>query len=342
MNNATREKLDKYFADQATLNGVAEHTVAGGKSFAVDPTVQQKLETKIQESSGFLSRINMVGVDELEGETLGLDLTGPLASRTDTEASGSKGRQTRDISALDKESYRCVQTDYDSHITYQKLDMWAKFPDFQNRIRDLLIQRVALDRIMVGFNGTSAAANSDLTTNPLLQDVNKGWLQHYRDHASGKRVMTAGATAGKVTIGAGGDYESLDALAFDVINSFIDPWYQEDNSLVVIMGRDLYADSNFKKINKAYDPTEELAMQQLLQTGMVGNLPVVRVPYVPVNTMFITSLKNLSIYYQNGKNRRTLLDNAKFNRLETYQSSNDGYVIEDYGFGGVVENIELV
>lgn len=342
MNNATREKLDKYFSDQATLNGVAEHTVASGKSFSVAPTVQQKLETKIQESSGFLSRINIIGVDEQEGETLGLDLTGPLAARTDTTAANSTGRQTRDISTLDKEPYRCEQTNYDSHITYQKLDMWAKFPDFQNRIRDLLIHRAALDRIMVGLNGTSVAATTNLTTNALLQDVNKGWLQKYRDHAGGKRVMTQGATAGKVNVGATGDYKSLDALAFDIINSFIEPWYQEDDTLVAIMGRDLYADANFKKINKVYAPTEEQAMQQLLQTGMVGNVPVVRVPYMPKKALLITSLKNLSIYYQNGKNRRTFVDNAKFNRLETYSSSNDGFVIEDYGFGGLVENIELV
>ncbi len=342
MRNETRELLDSYFAQQAKINHVSNTVVASGKSFAVEPSIQQKLESRIQESSAFLKRISIVGVDELEGETLGLDLTGPLAGRTDTEATDSKGRQTRDISTLNKEDYRLNKTDFDTHITYQKLDLWAKFPDFQQRISNLLVNRVALDRIMTGFNGTSAAKNTDLSANPMLQDVNIGWLQKYRDHDGGKRVMTEGKAAGKVSIGKGGDYASLDALAFDITNSFIDPWYQEDDTLVAIMGRTLYSDTNFKKINKAYDPTEELALLQLMQTGMVGNKPVIRVPYVPDGTMFITSLKNLAIYFQNGKNRRTYVDNAKFNRLETYSSSNEGYVIEDYGFGGLVENIELI
>ncbi|PID66574.1 MAG: phage major capsid protein, P2 family [Gammaproteobacteria bacterium] len=343
MNNNTRELLNSYFSRQAELNGVAESTVATGKQFNVEPSVQQKLETKIQESSGFLSRINMIGVDEQEGETLGLDISGPIASRVDTEATNSKGRQTRDISTLNKESYRCEQTNYDSHITYKKLDMWAKFPDFQQRITNLLINRAALDRITIGFNGESVAATTDLATNPLLQDVNKGWLQKYREHANGKRVLTEGvAGTGKVTVGETGDYKSLDALAFDVINSFIDPWYQDDASLVAIMGRDLYSDVNFKKINKVYDPMNEQAMNTLMQTGMVGNTPVIRLPFVPTGAMFITSLQNLSIYFQTGKNRRTFVDNAKFNRLETYSSSNDSFVVEDYGFGGLVENIALV
>lgn len=70
-----------------------------------------------------------------------------------------------------------LKTDYDTTIGYAQLDAWAKFPDFQTRIRDAIVTRQGLDRIMVGFNGTSAAPNTDRNANPLLQDVNIGWLE---------------------------------------------------------------------------------------------------------------------------------------------------------------------
>ncbi|KGA70305.1 phage major capsid, P2 family protein [Yersinia enterocolitica] len=41
--------------------------------------------------------------------------------------------------------------------------MWSKFPDFQTRIRDAIVKRQALDRIMIGFNGTHRAKTSDHT-----------------------------------------------------------------------------------------------------------------------------------------------------------------------------------
>ena len=57
--------------------------------------------------------------------------------------------------------------------------------------------------------------------------------------------------------------------------------------------------------------------------------------------MLITSLENLSLYWQKGGRRRYLQENPSKNRIENFESSNDAYVVEDYGFGCLVENIEL-
>ena len=46
-------------------------------------------------------------------------------------------------------------------LTYAKLDLWAKFQDFQVRIRDAIVKRQALDRIMIGFNGVKRAKTSN-------------------------------------------------------------------------------------------------------------------------------------------------------------------------------------
>lgn len=167
MKKLTRQKFDQYATRIAHINDTGN--VA--QTFSVDPTVQQTLENKLQESSEFLSRINLIGVTEQEGEKLGLSISSPIASRTDT----NKGdRKTRDVSSLTSQRYRCEKTNFDTHIGYARLDAWAKFNDFQQRIATMILARQALDRMVIGFNGKSVAADTDIAANPLLQDVNKG------------------------------------------------------------------------------------------------------------------------------------------------------------------------
>lgn len=333
MKNETRLLFQRYLEDQAALNGVPTIT----QKFAVAPSIQQKLENRIQESSEFLGSINVVPVDEMQGETLGLGTTGPVASRTDTT---TKDRETADVSALDALGYLCSQTNYDTHVRYNTLDMWAKFPDFQIRLSRVIQTQCALDRMMIGFNGTSIAADTNRTTNPLLQDVNKGWLQYLRENAAA-RVMTEGATAGKVTVGATGDYKSLDGLVYDVTATLLDPWHAEASDLVAICGRALLHDKLFPLVNEKQAPTEQLAADIVRSQARLGGLQAVAVPFFPANAVLVTSLKNLSIYYQDGKRRRAVIDNPKRDRIETYESSNDAFVVEDIGKCALVENIEL-
>lgn len=335
MKNPTRIAYAAYLATVAQLNGVASAT----EKFTVAPSVQQTLETKIQESSGFLSAINVIGVTDQEGEKIGLGIGGTIAGTTDTSA---KDRTPVDPSNLEGSGYKCTQTNFDTAIKYVKIDMWAKFPDFQTRMRDAIVKRQALDRILIGFNGRSRAATSDRAANPLLQDVNIGWLQKYRTEAAA-RVMAAGANPNQVRVGteAGADYATLDALVFDAVNSLVDPVHQEDTELVVICGRNLLADKYFPILNQAQANTEALAADLIISQKRIGGLQAVRVPGFPANTVMVTRLDNLSIYYQEGARRRTVVDNAKRDQIENYESSNDAYVVEDYSCGCVVENITL-
>lgn len=335
MKKETRLAYEKYTTQIAKLNDTADVS----RKFAVEPTVQQRLETKMQESSEFLKRINVLPVTELEGEKLGLSASGPIASRTDTTKAE---RQPIDPTALDSKKYRCEKTDYDTAIPYRKLDTWAKFADFQQRIRDVIVTQAALDRIMVGWNGVKAAPTTDRPSNPLLQDVNIGWLQQYRDHAAQRVLREGSKEAGKVRVGKDGDYANLDALVMDIVSSMIDPWFQEDTNLVVICGRELLHDKYFPLVNTTQAPTEQLASDLIVSQKRIGNLPAVRVPFFPRHALMVTKLPNLSIYYQEGARRRSLLDNPKRDQIENYESSNDAYVVEDFGCGCVAENIELV
>lgn len=336
MRTQTRQQFDAYVQQVATLNGISNATT----KFAVEPSVQQTLESRMQESSAFLSQINIIGRIEQQGEKIGLGVGGPIASTTDT---ATKERETIDPITLDATGYFCTQTNSDTHLSYARLDAWAKFSDFQTRIRDTILRRQALDRIMIGFNGISRAASSDRTANPLLQDVNKGWLQKYRENATA-RVLDTGKGGGNILIGAGAttDYANLDALVFDAVNALIEPWHQDDTALVAILGRDLLHDKYFPLINQTQPPTEQLAADMVISQKRVGGLGAIRVPFVPPRTILVTRLDNLSIYWQEAARRRMLIDNPKRDRIENYESSNDAYVIEDFGAGCVIENIELV
>lgn len=337
MQKLTRQRYNAYLAEIAKLNNIDVATVAA--KFNVEPTVQQRLENRIQESSDFLRRINIIGVTEQEGAKVGMGVNGPIAGRTDTTR---KERQTRDVSDLDERGYRCEQTNYDTHIRYAQLDAWAKFKDFQTRLRDMIIKQQALDRIMIGFHGERVARDTDLAANPLLQDVNKGWFQHLREQAP-ERVMTHGKKeADQILIGKGGDYANLDALVYDAVNNLLDPWFAEDPALVVICGRKLLADKYFPIVNQNHRPSETLAADLVISQKRIGNLPAVRVPFFPPQGLMVTRLDNLSIYYQESARRRHLKDKPERDRIENYESSNDAYVIEQLGCVTAAENITLL
>ena len=134
MRNDTRKLFTGYLGQVALLNGVESATA----TFSVDPSIQQRLETKIQESSEFLTKINIIGVDEQEGEKVGLGVSGTVASRTNTN---EKKREPRSIGTLSSDKYKAEHTDFDTFVSYKQLDAWAKFPDFQTRLSSAIAQR---------------------------------------------------------------------------------------------------------------------------------------------------------------------------------------------------------
>lgn len=336
MRNETRKCFNDYTAKLAEINQVTSVC----EKFTVSPSIQQRLETRIQESSAFLGKINVIGVQELEGEKLGLGTTGTIAGRTKT--ANNNPRQPRSVADFSSGRYRAVQTNFDTAFPYAQLDMWAKFPDFQPKLRDVIVKQQALDRIMIGFNGTSAAENTDRTAHPLLQDVNKGWLQHYRENAPERVMAEVVKDSGKVKVGVSGDYKNLDALVFDAVNSLIEPVFQEDPELVAVCSRDLLADKYFPILNSDNPPSEQLAADLVISQKRMGGLPAVRAPFMLPGTLLITKLSNLSIYYQEGARRRHLREEPDYDRIANYESSNDAYVVEVYEAGCLIENIEMV
>jgi P2 family phage major capsid protein len=261
----------------------------------------------------------------------------PIASRTNTD---TKERATAYVGSLDADTYECKQTNFDTHISYRTLDAWAALDDFESRYRKAVLQRVSHDRIMVGWNGTSAATETDRTTNPLLQDVNVGWLEKVRLTAPGNFMgydSDGTESTDEFTIGEGGMYGTLDALAFDA-SSLLDPWHVGGDDLVLIIGRELWVNHGLTLYNDNRSATDKNALQVWFAKEAIGGLPTVTIPFFPARGLVVTSYDNLSIYFQTGAVRRAIIDNPKRDRVEEYLSSNDAYVVEDYGKLGAVRS----
>ncbi|KAA9020726.1 phage major capsid protein, P2 family [Sphingobium limneticum] len=355
MRNETRLLFTAYVSQIAMLSGVADATV----KFSVAPAVEQKLEEKIQESSEFLSQINVVGVPNQTGEKVGVTVTRPLASRTNT-AGGQRRTPADPTDTTDDGGYTCKQTNFDHAIKYAKLDAWRHRPEFQTLLRDVILKQQGRDRIMIGFNGTSAAAATNVGNNPLLQDVNEGWLHKIRTHAEERVVadgaLTAGGTqaiyvasgvevvdADATNVGtAQADFANLDALAFDALD-LLDPWHRSDTDLVVIVGWKLVKDKYSNLLQAAGDTaTEHEAAHRILTLPkqLAGKRAVI-VPFFPEDAMLITSLDNLSIYWQEETRRRQIKDEPALDQIENYESVNEAYVVEDYGRCALIENVVM-
>lgn len=336
MRNETRIKFNAYVEAIAQLNGVPNASV----KFAVDPTVQQKLESRMMESTAFLGAISIAPVNELKGQKIGIGVTGPIASRTDTSGAGQ--RNPRDVKSLTSQDYEAKKTDYDTAIRYSTLDAWAKFPNFQALLRDAIIRQQGLDRIMIGFNGTSAAATTNLVANPLLQDVNIGWLEHIRTEAPARYIEEGAVGAGVVNVGATGHWKNLDALVYEARHSLLEPWYRNHPDLRVIIGSGLNTDNVLPQLENETAPTEREALARLLAQSKIGGVPSMQAPFMKAGSILITIPKNLAIYYQEGGRRRTIVDNAKKDQIENYESSNDAYVVEDFGAACLIDNVVFV
>lgn len=306
------------------------------QQYVAEPSVQQSIESKIQEDSTFLQMINNIGVPEMEGQKLGMSATGTIAGRTDT--SGAGVRAGVDPTGLDDRGYRCEQTNYDTFVKYSKLDMWAKFDNFQELLVNEIVRQIARDIITIGWNGTSVAATTDRVANPLLEDVNIGWLEKLRTEAPAQVMDEFVAASGQVTVGAGGDYENLDALVYDAVQ-MLHPNVRSDPEMNAFVGHSLIHKKYFPIVNQDNTPQNQLARDVILSTEQLGGLQAARALNFPATSVFISRFDNISRYYQDGKLRRKVEDNPAKDQIDTFQSSNDAFVLEEVEGAVLVENI---
>jgi P2 family phage major capsid protein len=258
-----RRALDGLFAAIQQRNGASRGV---GHQFSLDPASEQRLEDLQRESVGFLQRINVPGVRDLTGQVIGLGATNMIASR---RSRANLPRKPKYVGQMEDRDFLLKSTLFDTWMPWETIDNWSKFPDFATRYSRQVAISVALSRIMVGFHGTIAAADTDADANPLGEDVNIGWLQKLRleraDHVMGRETETTGGVTtatgaakpiyiGKNADTSDGDYKNIDALAYDMIAG-MPSWARASTDHVVIVSQDLVDEKYFPMINRPLSDT---------------------------------------------------------------------------------------
>ena len=330
------------FSQIAQTNHISKEQVQSG--YTIAPAAVQTMYDQIAQNTELLQHINLVGKTEQLGEVIGLS-SGLVASNTDTTQSGNE-RQPKSIHNLEGQKYTLQQTNFDVALRYDEIDQWAHITDFPARINNKIAESIALSLITIGMNGKERAKTTNFTSNPLLQDVAKGWLQKMREN-NAARVMgwqagQVGKTPQSIKWGSAqsAEYKNLDAVVKDAIDSLIDGRFADRNDFVVLSSRRTVSDKYLNIINASGNKATEIeASGRLNQSRTLGGYPVMYVPNMPANTLLITPLKNLSIYYQTTGERRYIVDNPKKDQLESYQSKNIDYFVEEYGAAVLIENL---
>ncbi|UOA08599.1 phage major capsid protein, P2 family [Methylobacter sp. S3L5C] len=310
-----------------------------GEQFSATPIIAQTIYQKIVENgNAFLSMINVQAVSEVAGEKVGVGVSGRVASRTDTSGAGE--RLPKNLASTLAHGYQLFATEFDIALKYAQIDAWAKNPNFALLYMQAVREAIANDMLQVGWTGTSAATATNIANNPLLQDLNIGWLQLIRGFNSGSQRVI-GTVGAPVSLGTSGTFKNLDVLAH-VAKQRIAPQFRNRPDLVLLVGANVLAnqEQTYYTLN-GNTPTEK-AMTNGLITRAYAGLPTIAPPFMPDSTLLITPLKNLSIYYQDSSVRRLQKDKPEKNEVQEFNSVNQGYVVEEELATSFVENITFV
>lgn len=326
-----RLKFNQFIEAIADFYSVDKESVIRGESFNIEPLKEAKLLGNIQKQSGFLNKINVVQVNEIEGML--------MFGATEKGITGRKsvGRFRTNVGASGYR-YKLAKTDSGVLIPWEMLDSWGSLsPSFQKLWADYVQQQIALDMVMVGFNGTSAAAD---TQAPDLSDVNIGWLEFVRRNAPAQ-MIGAGQT---IQIhGKNADFTSLDELAYQLKQGLAER-HHNAGDLVFCVGADLVANESKSLYKKnSLTATERSALNSTNITGMFGGMPCIVPENMPGKAAFVTSLDNLSIYTQRGSIRRGFKNDEELAAIVDSYYRNEGYAVEDpTKFCGIeAESVEL-
>ena len=171
--------------------------------FTVNPTVQQTLGNPHPGVQRLPGPINIIGVNEQKGAE-----GRPGRERHHRRPHRHHGRQRASDRAnvadlTGQQLQRTPRPTSTPRIPYALLDAWARFPDFQARLRDAIIKRQALDRIMIGFNGTSARGQHRPRHQSAAAGRQHGLAAAVPHQGPGPRAgRTPPPATGKVTVGA--------------------------------------------------------------------------------------------------------------------------------------------
>lgn len=286
------------------------------RQFSLTAPMEIRLRNALLASTDFLRMITTYDVDQIRGQVVITGTNQLLTGRV------KGGRFSKNLSP-DGNNYDLAEMDSCAALDWGTLSVWANSGNdgqFFAMMQDFIDKQFALDMLRVGFCGTHRADTTDPVEFPQGEDVNIGWHQIAKNWKDGAQVITD-----EVTLGDGGDYKTLDAMASDLVNS-LPVELRNDPEIVILVGADLLATEQFRLYDKAQTPIEHQAAQQL-GTFIAGKRAFVP-PFMPGKRLVATTLKNLHIYTQRGSRRRAAEDVQDRKQFENKYWRMEGYALE--------------
>lgn len=257
------------------------------KKFTVSPYNEKLFRVALLESSWMLENITMIDVIEMSGPAYNIGGSGLFTGRELT------GRFNQKL-PVKGTSYSLVETDSCASLDFDQLSIIANYGDrdhFDKTMDAFFNLAISLDILRIGFNGERIAYPTDPENNPKGQDVNLGWHALAKTFNDGSQIMSD-----PLTLGTGGNYLHLDALANKLITDKIPEAYREDPRLVVMVGAELAAAERLRLFNSADHPADQAAAQ-MLGSSVAGRFAFVP-PFMPGKRLAVTTLDNLHVYTQ--------------------------------------------
>lgn len=192
LSNLARTKVDELFTATAKAHGGVIN-----QQFNVEPVGVQRMEERISaDASWFYKLIQVMPMTEKSGDVILMSASGMIGGRTNTD-DDTKERKPRSLFSLVANTYNMLAIEWDTHLRYQDLNAWALQKNFKAIYGSVVRKAIARSRIVCGWHGTSRATDTNIVTNTMLQDVNKGWLQRIREYfaqldGNGDPVFTDG------------------------------------------------------------------------------------------------------------------------------------------------------
>ncbi|WP_224652850.1 P2 family phage major capsid protein [Pectobacterium versatile] len=257
------------------------------KSFSISQGAENKLRIALLESGWMMRGITLMDVELETGQAITLGDNSLHTGRA------LEGRFNKAL-AVNGTPYILVETDSCASLSYEQMSLIANVGgiDHFTQAVDTFFQRaMALDILRVGLNGAFLSPETNPTKYPKGEDINLGWHAIAKQFNDGSQVLTDA-----ITLGNGGDFPHLDALANHLITQKIPEGFREDPRLVVLVGAELAAAERLRLFNMADRPAD-LAASQMVTSSVAGRFAFVP-PFMPGKRLAITTLDNLHVYTQ--------------------------------------------
>lgn len=278
----------------------------------------QLLNTALLESSWMMQNITLMPVREAEGQAF---TVGSRQLHTGREISVRFRRRM----VANGTPYTLTETETCAYLPYRDLVAMINTGtegELERMMSAFFDQAVALDMLRIGFNGQHVGWPTKPDENPNGEDINKGWHTLAKAFNDGSQVVTDA-----LTLGDGGDFPHLDALANHIIQTKIPEGLREDPRLVVMVGSELAAAERLRLFNGADTPANAAAAQSAT-SSIAGRFAFVP-PFMPGKRLAVTTLSNLHIYTQEGTQKARAEFNDEESAYEHSYLRSEGYALQD-------------